>query len=259
MSMVLSLPIVFACGNDDDSGKIVDGVYVAPGKKLVELQLKGDNDPDPLIFKAEYDSKGRLTKMCYRKIEPKYDSETQNYVYVYGEDVNMAIIDYDFRIVRVFGTFNPNYVRTYDFILNEEGYISQIGECVLNYDSNGYLTGVKELNTIGSFAYNSNELIKASISSLYKNEMSLYYISYGNEVNQGDIYINIQQTDDRKSRYLSPDLSDIAVFIAYQSGLFGKVGKTFIHLQSKSELSSLVGFNNDYGFSVNGKMTFICE
>ena len=97
MFTVLFLPIVIACGSDDDSGKVVDGVYVAPGKKIVELQIRGDNDPIALIFKAEYDSKGRLTKMCYRKIESKYDSETQNYVYVYGEDVNMAIIDYDFQ------------------------------------------------------------------------------------------------------------------------------------------------------------------
>ena len=130
----------------------------------------------------------------------------------------------------------------------------------MNYDSNGYLTGVKELQTIGSFAYNSNELIKASISSLYKNEMSLFYISYGNEDNQGDIYINIQQTGNTKSHNsLLLDISDIAVFMAYQSGLFGKVGKTFIHLQSKSELSSLFGYNSDNGISSNGKMTFICE
>lgn len=259
---MMSLPMIVACGGDDNengSSKNVDGVNVTTGKRLSELRFEyGDeygNVALPLVYKAEYDSKGRINKILFKDIEYKYDKEKKEYIPNYiGEFSAIAIIDYDLRVVKIFDINDSKYSESYGFVLNENGYVSQIGACTLNYDSNGYLVGVERPKGIGDLFYTNNDLVKASLSNLIKGNITLYYVSYGNLENQGDLFLNIL----RSNMTIHFNKADIAYLIAYQSGLFGKVAKTFIPLNSKSESTVLLDYK-DSKYSYSFKMTFICE
>lgn len=272
---MMTLAMIVACGGDGDdnengSNQNVDGVNITTGKRLSELRLEYDESGIiPLIYKVEYDSKGRINKILFKKIEYNYDNETFYYT---GDFSLIASIDYDLRVVNCYDPYRPDFSKIYGCVLNEDGYVSQIGTCTLNYDSNGYLVGVEQPKGIGTLTYTYNDLVKASVSNLVKGNITLFYVSYGNLEGQGDLFFNILRTDDKKRedkgwgniinvillRTTNLGITDIAYLIAYQSGLFGKVAKTFISLKSKRESTSLLDYK-DNKYSYRLKMTFVCE
>ena len=129
----------------------------------------------------------------------------------------------------------------------------------MQYDSKGYLIGVEEPRGISSLAYDGNDLIKASVTTFRKGKIYLYYVTYGNDDNQGDLYVKI--------RYAEQDLSEILKYpnyvglIAYQAGLFGKVAKSFIQLKSKDKTNSVFEIINESNSknSYTFNLTFIYE
>jgi len=236
--VLLALPLLVACGDSDDNGKtkIIDGTNVSQGKKLVELYLNPDNIYSSIRhYKVEYDSKGRLSKLLK------------------GNSVILQM-DYDFRVI----TIEPesSYRRQYGFALNKDGYISLIGKATINYDENGYLTGIDDLKESSLYAYNDdNEFIKAAVSPISSGNMRLFFVTYGNQQNNGDIYVRVSRTYEAGK---SVDISDHAVmyFVAYQAGLFGKVTNTVINLKSKNEVNALFDYDNEKK-KTNGKIKFV--
>lgn len=230
------LPMLMACGDDENgSGQKADGINVSTGKKITELSIFNNDDKDLGVFNVEYDSKGRLSKIIY-----KYP----NYNYFIS-------LDYNFREVTISQTRSGTI--TYGFFINDDGYVSQLGTCTLTY-KNGYLVGTEIPKAIGQLTYDSNELIKGSLSNVIDGSIYFSYITYGNIENQGDLIINIQNTDDDYSL----GILDIAAFIAYESGLFGKVSKSFIHLQNETEMSYLFNYSNKK-YKNSLRLKFKCE
>ena len=252
------LPFTFtACGSDDEngSGKNVDGVDVINEKRLVELQIERyDGNMLPEVYKVKYDSRGRMYSILYRPHEYKYENGKEVYVYS-NEFSEIVSIDYDLRTLKIVKPYySSNRSYSYQFTLNEDGFISQIGSTTFYYDSNGRLIDVKVIRGIGSLFYDSDDLIKASFLKMNSGNMYMYYISYENVDNQGDLFINIHNDD---KRYFNLDKESIISFIAYQSGLLGKVAKTFIHLKSRSETFSIINADNSSYY--NRKISFVFE
>lgn len=257
-----------------ESTKKADGVNVVVGKKLMELKVMDNSNSGLAHYKVEYDSKGRMSKIIGEYFKTDYfefDWWSPDYVvindnikyYPTGEYTELATIDYDLRIVTLFLSKSKIW---YNFTLNNDGYISQIGTTVLNYDSNGYLTGVDEVKGISTLVYDSNDLIKASVSKIADGNLSLYYITYGNQDNEGDLYIKVKRSDDKKNydnALWKIDDKDAICLIAYQSGLFGKVSKSVLHLRNKNEAQALLGYEAENGSgktqSLNGKITFVSQ
>lgn len=271
MLFVMVLPMMVACGDDngDEPSNKNDDVNVVNGKKLVELTCSfEDKDFLPLVFKIDYDDKGRLSSISYKiqKCDSEYDSQTGSYKYHYyytGEYGLIATIDYDLRVLS--SSYPGGYLS---FVLNEQGYISRLGECMLSYDSNGYLTSIDESRGLGTIVYDGADLIKASASNIKNGGMELYYVTYGNAGSNGDLFVRVKRMDD-KGGFRRHDIEqdgyfyyhyfkDVMVLIAYQSGLFGKVTKGVLHLKEKSEASSLFEYEGVQK-SFGGKITFVCK
>lgn len=276
MLAVMALYTIVACGEDgekNESTKKVDGVNVVIGKKLMELKVMDNSNSVRAHYKVEYDSKGRLSKINGESFAFDYYGWNSTFVYNFpvnidncyptGEYKELAKIDYELRIVTLF--FSSSKL-SYNFSLNNDGYISQIGTTVLNYDSNGYLTGVDEVKGISTLVYDSNDLIKASVSEIAGGNISLFYITYGNQNNEGDLYIKVNRSDDKKNYDNALgviDAKDAICLIAYQSGLFGKVSKSVLHLSNKNEAQALLGYEAENGSgktqSLNGKISFVSQ
>jgi len=254
MITAMAMSLVVACGGDDESSsrKIVDGVNVPTGKKLVELRLAYENNSReevPDVYTVEYDSKGRLSKVMHKK---------KSYYEYTGEILTAATIDYDLKSVKIYSPTQADKFWSYGFTLNDDGYVSKIGPCTLTYDSNGFLTGVEDTKGFSSLVYDGSDLIKASVSNFSNVNVSMYFVSYENLNNEGDLLINIQRNDEKFSNGSGLDNDNIVTLIAYQSGLFGRVSKTFINLKSRSEMSTLVGYKSSRR-NMNGRITFVCE
>lgn len=252
MLLLMMLPMMVACGGDDDngSGKKVDGVNVTNGKRIKEVYYHYNNTKN-LAFKVEYDTKGRITSILFNGRHYDYNQK------IYVEDFyEVAKIDYDLRALKVYDSDYTGKSDVLGFALNESGFISQIGTCTLKYDSKGYLIGVDEPRGISTLAYDANDLIKASVTTFRKGKMYLYYVTYGNDDSQGDLYINIRYADHDLSEIRK--LVDYVGLIAYQAGLFGRVSKSFMNLKDRDEASSLFEFQNDRK-SESIKLTFIYE
>lgn len=259
MLVVMTMPVMVSCGGDDDnsgSGAIVDGVNVINGKKLVGLEIDADNSSSPINVRIDYDSKGRMSKILFEKV--KFDKQTYKY-YLTGEFEEYASVDYELRIVSLkLDSYNYSHM-SYHYSLNNDGYISQIGTCILDYNQSGYLTGVNETRGISTLAYEANDLLKASVSELSLGNIALYYVTYDNVDNEGTLFVRVKRTDDKKKS--SIDVKDVICFVAYQSGLFGKVCKSVVNVTSKSEAYALFDYDNneDKNYSLSGKIVFHCE
>lgn len=253
MLLLMMLPLMVACGSDDDngSGKKVDGVNVTSGKRIKEIYVGDYNKTDNPAFKVQYDTKGRITSILLKVSRYYYDKKED--IEEYHE---VATIDYDLHVLRVYDSNYAGKSEVLGFALNESGFISQIGTCTLNYDSKGYLISVDEPRGISTLAYDANDIVKASITQLRKGKMYLYYVTYGNDDSQGDLYINIRYADHDLSEIIK--IVDYVGLIAYQAGLFGKVSKSFLNLKDKDESSSLFEIQNDRR-SENIKLTFVYE
>ena len=104
--LLMSLCFV-SCGGDDDgsNSKVVDGVNVNTGRKLVQLYID-----DVYKLRIDYDMKGRLSKVI--QINSRYEN---------GEQVDVATdilnVDYDFKLIS-YNYYNRKF--DYMFSLNEK-------------------------------------------------------------------------------------------------------------------------------------------
>lgn len=112
--------------------------------------------------------------------------------------------------------------RQIRFDTNEKGYINKLSDYTIEYDNNGYLTGVKETNKMWTFAYKGNDLASAMSEDLATlNSTLLYYLTYPDNANKGEL--NVYMDVPRRKGYLSKNtINEVALLIAYQCGLFGK-------------------------------------
>ena len=254
MLLVMVSPVLVACGDDDDEPNKSGGVNVYGGKKLIELNVWQEEMNIPSCILLEYDSKGRLSQISSKDIERQYHDGEYNYSYT-GNNSVLATIDYDIRVISYFKNSYSN--TSVGFSLNNDGYIDQLGTCTLNYDTNGYLTGVEDNHGITTLAYNDNDLFKASMSPLTSGNIKLYYVTYGKKTDTGELYIHGKQDRDRYNR-LSFDNRTVIAFIAYQVGLFGRVSKTFLNLRNKNETSAFIDCEDDYK-TYSYKITYVCQ
>ena len=171
--------------------------------------------------------------------------------YAYTDaEVEVMKIDYDLRLVISNGL-------KYMFSFNDKGYISQIGNCSCTYDSYGYLTGVENTLEIWTLAYNEGELIKSLISNIKNGNMQLYYMFYSENSDSGELmfYMNSEKYED----YIRDPIRAVMSFIAYQSGLFGKITKHCSYLSRSNETSAVLEKNNEQDsrkFIVHCKFTY---
>lgn len=265
MLTVMTMPVMVSCGGDEEdddngSGVNIDGVNVINGKKLVGLEIYDEEKSSlPMNFKIEYDSKGRMSKILVEQIAYDYENNTYK-PYLSGKFMECASIDYDLRVISFRWNSYSRYQKSYNYSLNKDGYISQIGTCMLNYNQDGYLTEVNQTSGISTLAYEANDLLKASVSQMSMGNMSLYYVTYNNIENEGNLFVRVKRTDDKRI-YSRIDERSVYSFIAYQSGLFGKVCKSVVNVTNKNEAYALFDYdNNDKNdYSSSGKIVFHCE
>lgn len=242
MLMFFTMPLASSCGGDDDGGgdggskgHIVDGVNVNT-KKLKEITVIDYKESSLQTkelnyhFIINYDSKGRLSTVTLTDYT-YYDvnSRTEK-----TGPVELLKIDYDLRVAQINEVYTQ---RSQMFTLNSKGYITQIGRCTCEYDNNGYLTGVESNYEIWSLVYNEGELIKSAVNKLAKGNIKLYYFFSGEDTSTGELYFRMTTPDNLVQNNNFTDA--ILSFIAYQSGLFGKISKYCTSL-SKSNLSNAV-------------------
>lgn len=243
-----------SCGGDDDgSSSVIDGVNVNNGKKLTRLEILPQTSSSTTTdynykLRVVYDSQGRISSVIWANGQ-KYESGK----YVESE-VELMRIDYDLRLVNI---YNGSSSLKYLFSLNDKGYISQIGNCSCTYDSYGYLTGVENITEIWSLVYNEGELIKSLVSKLKNGNMLLYYMFYGENSSTGELmfYMN----GEKHKTYGSNVIQAVMSFIAYQSGLFGKITNHCRYLSKSNETSAVLERNNEQNsnkFVVRCKFTY---
>lgn len=264
MLVIIVLPIMIACSNDDSKGtsKKSGGVNVINGKKVVELSFfPGNNRHLPDIYKIDYDSKGRLSKISYEKIlKDEYNSEKKEWVAVDVKNVEYVKVDYDLKVVTILLNDNyPDYPESFTFSLNDDGYISRIGQCIFSYDSFGYLKNVDELKSIGTLYYDSNyDFVKASVSKFVDSNMALYYVPYTSTAEEGIMHVHVKHSDDEYNRNHDIGKKDICFFIAYQAGLLGKVTQTVLYVKDRNEATAMFEYNTDKKV-ISGRITFVCK
>ena len=226
--LLMSLCFV-SCGGDDDgsNSKVVDGVNVNTGRKLVQLYID-----DVYKLRIDYDMKGRLSKVI--QINSRYEN---------GEQVDVATdilnVDYDFKLIS-YNYYNRKF--DYMFSLNEKGYISEIGGCRCKYDSYGYLTGTENSDYIFSIAYEEGELVKAMVNNLTKDKIDITYIIYGEDPSKGDLLFYMNTTTPFGNMR---NVEAVLLFIAYQSGLFGKMTNHLSYFSKSSETSAILKKKNE--------------
>ena len=163
-------------------------------------------------------------------------TEMPNYVLnMVGDYEEILKVDYNSKVITI-ATRNWLYKKTDSwayrehlplsrqirFDTNEKGYINKLSDYTIEYDNNGYLTGVKETNKMWTFAYNGNDLASAMSEDLTTlNSTLLYYLTYPDNANKGEL--NVYMDVPRRKGYLSKNtINEVALLIAYQCGLFGK-------------------------------------
>lgn len=238
---LMMMPLTTACGGDDDggsdgdgsNGNVVDGVNVNT-KKLKEITIidyKDGNSQTTTLnyhFNITYDPKGRLSTVTLSD----YTYYDNNSGVEKTTSVEMLKIDYDLHVAQI----NEVYRQASQmFTLNSKGYIAQIGKCTCSYDYDGYLTRVESNNEIWSLVYNDGDLLKSAVSKLAKGNIKMYYFFSGEDTNTGELYFRMNTPDNlvHNDNFTQSILS----FIAYQSGLFGKISK-FCTSLSKSNQSN---------------------
>lgn len=237
MLVVVYVPMMMSCGDDDENGTTqkIDGVNVNKGKKLVELSIDTESQTLPLDIKINYDSQGRMCDFLYNVVNYKNDYNSYEYT---GEFKELLNIDYDMHIVR----YGSNNSSLYGFTLNKDGYICQLGTISFKYDTNGYLQEIEDAQCISTIGYNENEIIKASATNFKSGNVTLYFVTYGNMGNTGELYVRIERNDKSKHDKYNNVLNAMYFLIAYQSGLFGKVSKRILNLKNEREKNAFLDY-----------------
>ena len=250
----LLLPMMFGCGNDDDeNGKsnkgestIVDGVNVLNGKKLVELNVGSCQ------FKVQYDSKGRIIKVQRNRSWEDHDIE---------EDFVVVLeIDYDLRVFTLYDWDYSYKNRRYEyhpysfgFALNNDGYISLLSNIALKYDLNGYLSSVDSPEGLATLSLANDDYLKASLSGLISGEIQLFYVTFGDIDDKGELYVRFSSNPQRDYVELIGSaygfgFNKVLCLIMYQSGLFGKVTKSILHFKVQQEATAFFEYDSQYNY-----------
>ena len=177
-----------------------------------------------------------MTNVVWTKKILKYENDKYS---EYEVDVDIMRIDYDFRIVNISNGYSS---ANYMFSLNDKGYISQIGNCSCSYDSYGYLTRVEEFTEIWSLIYNEGELIKSLVNSLKHGNIEIYYMFYGENSDSGELVFYMNSEKEKRPRFSG---QAVMCFIAYQSGLFGKITNHCTYLSRSNETSAALELGNE--------------
>lgn len=239
---LMMVPLMTACGGDGDGGSdgggsnghVVDGVnvYTKKPKEITIIDYKeGSSQPHTVNshFKINYDSKGRLSTVTL----PDYTYYDFNSGTQETKSIELLKIDYDLHVAQI---NNINAQSSHMFTLNSKGYIAQIGKCTCEYDNDGYLIGVESNKEIWSLVYNEGELIKSAVNKLAQGDIKLYYFFSGEDTNTGELYFRMN-TPDNYVDNRNP-IQAFLSFVAYQSGLFGKISK-FCTSLSRSNQSNV--------------------
>ncbi len=264
--LVVLLPVVTlgiglsACGDDDSNGSpnnnVVDGVSVVTGKKIKEIKIldyiRGKSTSVNNInttFKIDYDSKGRLSKVIRSDVSI-YSADGN----IETRDFEYLSVDYDLRVAQI----AEGYL-SYMFMLNNKGCISQIGNCSCNYDEFGYLSGAETGNEVLTLAYSDGELIKSSVNNMAKGNIQLYYIYTGEDSNSGELYFTMNAPNKRGYSDVEGigGIRSLLCFIAYQSGLFGKISKNCAVISNTSTATfAKVLDQSEYNLTVHCSFKF---
>lgn len=237
LAMAVSLPLLNACGGDDDgshgdgnSSGLVDGVHVN-SRKLLSLDVyKGENSSYKRTFTMTYDSKGKLSQI------KSHASNIDDYYYA-DNDITLLSIDYDLKFMEFFDDIGYKIEEgmklkryySYDrcfFTLNDKGYISRLGDCELTYNNDGYLVGANTVKDMWTFAYSEGDIIKYMMETLKSGNIDLYYANYGEK--QGELYfsVNVQKKfSDTDWKWHYSDYYATSLLILYHAGLFGNISK----------------------------------
>ncbi|MBP3800267.1 MAG: hypothetical protein ILA19_04740 [Bacilli bacterium] len=252
MLIVMALPLMVACGGDDDSSgtqsSIVDGVNISKARKLTSLTYTYKDTYSDYIctdnYQPNYDSKGRLESITMNS--KQYLKEKLS-----GNRTAYALrINYDLRVIEFFKYFFYNnrtsqfeaITNQLPFSLNSQGYVSQIGTISLKYDTYGYFTGIDNHNEMWNLFYKDNDLSQSLAS--FNSNLNTYYFSYGDNSKQGDLYYYINSSLPSKRKENSM-VWPICSFIAYQAGLFGKITQNGIYVSSEKERSAFIKHMNE--------------
>lgn len=240
--VIMALSLLNGCGGGDEASPsnttgIVDGVHVN-ARKLKSLNVGG------FIFNMSYDTQGRLTSIVWTNFDN-------------SNSLTNCTIDYDLRVVEYISGLSMYSGMTVSeafkykksrviFTLNDQGYISQIGNCSLTYNSNGYLVGVNTKDEVFSYAYNNGDMVKSMVESLRYGDIKIYYIEYEDKPGSGEIifYIKGDQYLSDLFLYSSNYQRGIAILAAYQAGLFGKTSHHFTELPNNTNKNYIIDILN---------------
>jgi hypothetical protein len=250
MLVLIAQAVFIACGGDgtDDGGnsEINGGVNVNKGKKLVKLKLivdhYHDNTKYPWDIRISYDSQNRLSRIIAKNVTYKYiDWDTGELVEHAVGDFDIAQIDYNLRTISLYPS--KDYCFQYQFMLNNKGYISQIGTCSCIYDSEGYLIGVDSPKEIWSLSYDNGDIIKSVVDNLSLDKTKIFFYYYGEDPDKGELVFTMRDPDlsGQAFEWTHEDkgLRSLLSFIAYQSGLFGKISKNCSALSKSKNQEAL--------------------
>lgn len=235
MLTLISLPLMVACGGDDDGGStVVDGVNVKNGKKLVSLSLidessSSSSSQGSANFKIKYDAQQRLSSIIIADKEV-WNSSLNQYV---KQDYELVTIDYDLRTLTFYNE------AKYGFMLNNKGYVSQVGTCSCTYDAQGYLIGTESSNETWNLIYSDGDIVKSVVEKLVAGEIYSHYIYYGEDKTKGELYFTMNSESGKYNNVSNQKLYALVCFIAYQSGLFGKISNHIAEIASSSSKSAV--------------------
>lgn len=239
-ALLVALCFIFSCSSSDDSQSSNSGHDYNGGRKVSKVQLLYDYDYVGKIEQREreallkYDNQGRLTTIAIQGIKDMGDRKV---AIPYDEKAIDVTIDYDFCMIVATG--EPSIM----FKLNERGYISQLEDCKIEYDKEGYLISAERYNGIWKFAYQNDDLIKF-LSTLSDKGSEIFFVDYDDETHKENVFLSANF----KNYFLHPSAFDyyFTVFIAYQAGLFGKVTKHFLNTYNTPK-ATIEALNVNYG------------
>lgn len=178
------------------------GIYTADPNIIVNPPMRLNRYSVDETYDIEYDSEGRLSRVYKEKND--------------GNNEQILMIDYDFMLVR-----SSKLNIDTRFTLNEKGFISQIENCRLLYNDEGYLIKTERNGNLWTILYNNGELEKC-LSELESGKTELFYY-FGEDSNAGEMCFCYGWPFGEYASYITE--RQLIGFFAYQAGLFGKVVK----------------------------------
>ena len=202
-------------------------------RRIVELTMdsvENNGAGSSVTYTMMYDDKGRLNRV--------YEIDQ-------GTKEQALLIDYDFMIAR------SRYGLNSSFEINDQGYITRVENCQLIYNDQGYLVKTERNNDFWTILYDAGDITKCMSDFASGKTELLYY--FGEDSRAGEL---VFLYDFQTWKEIGP--RQILAFIAYQSGLFGKVTKHILRIPDTSAKSAILdyGYENWYGESAQDQLRF---